>query len=159
MQQPTNKDKKELLDLVENRYELVSVPGAKKKFKVRPIKGETMRKLSRLDLNAGPKEGDQMDANDVIDTYSTLLAKAASYVLLNGFKIYLFHWVYWRYLYWRYDFDQLAPIIEAGKKKVPTGSFYRCIALVQAMNITKIQMTKEEREHFLAELSSAQKQP
>lgn len=159
MEQPTTKDKKELLDLVENRFEMVSVPGTKKKYKVHPIKGETLRKLSRLDLYEGPKDDDSKDAGEIINKYTKILAKAASYIILNGLKIYWFHWIYWRYLYIKYSFDQLDPIIEAGKKKVPVRSWYKSITLVQMMNITKMQMTKEEQERFLAELSSAQNRP
>lgn len=123
------------------------------------MKGYTLEKLSKLELNEGLKESDT-DTEKVIEQRSKFMAKAASYCVLNGIRIFFFHWFYWRYFYYLrgYAFDQLEPIIVTAKKKVPAGSWYIASALVARMKITNMTMTMEEAVRFRHVLSSEQEQ-
>jgi len=160
MQEPNNQDEKELLSLQNNEKDIISIPRTKKTTKVGWMKGYTLEKLSKLELNEGLKESDA-DTEKVIEQRSKFMAKAASLCVLNGIKIFFFHWFYWRYFYYLrgYTFDQLEPIIVLAKKKVPVGSWYIGSALVARMKITNMTMTMEEAERFRHALSSEQGQP
>ncbi len=155
MKQPDIADEKELLSIQENGKDEVMIPRTRKTVKVGWMKGYTMEKLSKLELTEGVKAEDE-DTSTIIERRSKFMAKAASLCLLNGIKIMLFHWIYWRYLYYIqcYAFDQLEPIIILAKKKVPAGSWYIASALVSQMKITTMTMTAEEAERFRAVLSS-----
>ena len=159
MRQPSIQDEQELLSIQNNEKEELQIPRTTKKVKIGWMKGYTLEKLSKLELNEGIKESDS-DTNTVIEKRSKFLAKAASLCLLNGIRILFFHWIYWRYLYYikGYAFDQLEPIIIHAKKKVPAAAWYISSALVSRMKITNMTMTQKEAERFRAELSSEHEQ-
>lgn len=151
-----NKPKKEdelLLQSIDNDgVDIISIPRTKDTYKISWIKPRTHEKLSELEL----KDGLEITATDSIDNVrkrSKFLSKAASYILLNGVKIFFFHWIYWRYLYHikGYSPDQLFPIIETAKKKVAAMKFYQASILVSQMKITNMIMTQEEAEQFRQE--------
>lgn len=160
MQQPTIQDEKELLSIQENGKDKLVIPRTQTAVSIGWMKGYTLEKLSKLELKEGIKAEDT-DSEKVIEQRSKFLAKAASYCILNGIKIFFFHWLYWRYFYYikGYAFDQLEPVISLSKKKVPAGSWYIASALVARMKITNMTMTMEEAERFRHELSSEQGQP
>lgn len=157
MIQPTTADEKELLSLNENGKDEVAIIRTDKKYFIGWMKGYTLERLSKLELKEGVKAEDE-DSDSVFEKRSKFMSKAASLCILNGIKIKLFHWLYWRYLYYikGYTFDQLEPIIITAKKKVPASSWYIASALVNQMKITNMTMTMEEAERFRAVLSLEQ---
>ncbi len=157
MRQPTKEDERQLLSVQDNSAEEILIPRCGKKVKVGWMKGYTLERLSKLELNEGLKAEDE-DSEKIIKRRAKFVAKAASLVLLNGIKIFFFHCFYWRYLYYLrgYAFDQLEPIVSCAKKKVPASSWYIVSALVSQMKITNMTMTPEEAERFRAALSSEQ---
>ncbi|NDV68594.1 hypothetical protein [Dysgonomonas sp. 25] len=159
MQEPSIQDEKDLLSIQNNEKEDIVIPRTNKILKVGWMKGYTLEKLSKLELKEGLKENDA-DSEKVIEQRSKFMAKAASLCLLNGIKIFFFHWFYWRYFYYLrgYTFDQLEPILVLAKKKVPAASWYIGLALVARMKITNMTMTMEEAERFRHVLSSEAEQ-
>ena len=85
-----------------------------------------------------------------------LMAKLSSLFVLNGVSIFFMHSLYWRYLYYikGYRFDQLLPVVETAKKKVPINAYVKAIILASGMKTTSMSMTKEEIESIRAELLS-----
>lgn len=83
-------------------------------------------------------------------------AKEVSYGVLNGMKIYFFHWIYWRYLYYvkGYTFNQLEPVIELIKKKIPLREYSKATMLASMNDVTVMSLSKEEQEATQAELLS-----
>lgn len=160
MQEPDIQDEKDLLSIQNNEKETVAIPRTNKTMRVGWMKGYTLEKLSKLELKEGLKENDT-DSEKVIERRSKFISKAASLCVLNGIRIFLFHWFYWRYFYYLrgYTFDQLEPIITTAKKKVPAGSWYIASALVARMKITNMTMTQEEAGRFRHVLSSEAGQP
>lgn len=159
MKQPNKEDEKLLLSVQENGKDEIQIPRTKKIFHIGWMKGYTLERLSKLELSDGVRNDDE-DTNEVIEKRSKYVSKAASLCILNGIKIFFFHWVYWRYLFYvkGYSFDQLEPIILLAKKKVPAGSWYISSALVARMKITTMTMTLEETERFRHVLSLEQGQ-
>ena len=83
-------------------------------------------------------------------------AKEASYGILNGMKIYFFHWFYWRYIYYikGYTYDQLEPILQEIKKKTPLRAYTKAITFGYIMDITTLNLSEEEQKEVLVELTS-----
>ncbi len=154
MKQPNIETQKELLE-VNNGYEEIVIPNTTKKVKIGWQKGYTLERLSILELNEGIKEDDGTKEK-TIKNRTRFVAKSASIVILNGMKIFFFHWIYWRYLYFikGYTYEQLEPIIKAAKKKVQVKSYYLSTTLVVQMKITNLQMTNKEANRIQAELLS-----
>lgn len=154
MNKITEKDELELMAIQNGDKEEVKIPNTNKSYKIGYMKGYTHEKLSLLELKDGMKEADE--TKDVVVGRTRLLAKAASYIILNGSKIFFFHWIFWRYLYYikGYTYEQLAPIVETAKKKVTAVSWYKSTILLRQMKITNMTMTKKEQEQLQAELSS-----
>ena len=99
MNKPTIEDQKELLSINTDGKEVVEIPYSKRKVKIGWMKEITKEKLSLLELNSGI-EATQEDTPKSVKLKSKYLAKASSLILLNGWMIILFHWIYWRYLYY-----------------------------------------------------------
>lgn len=154
MNKPTIEEQKELLSINSDGKEIVEVPYSKKKYKVGWMKDITKEKLSLLELESG-MESTQEDTPKNVKLKSKYMAKATSLILLNGWMIVFFHWLYWRYLYYLkgYSSNQLLPIIKCGKKKAVLVESYIGTTLVAQMKITNPMMTKQEVEQFQAELS------
>lgn len=160
MNKPKKEDELLLQSIDQDGFDIVTIPRTKDEYKVGWIKPRTHEKLSGLELKdgLGSTESDTLIS---IQKRSKFLSKAASYILLNGIKIFFFHWLYWRYLYHikGYSADQLLPIIEIAKKKVPAMKFYQASILVSQMKITNMIMTQEEAEQFQREHISESVQP
>ena len=140
MNQPNIKDQKTLLSINSNELTVVLIPGSKNKVKVGWIKPYTLERVTKLILKneSGEEECDPK-----------LMAKLSSLFVLNGVSIFFMHSLYWRYLY-----DQLLPIVETAKKKVPINAYVKAIILASGMKTTSMSMTKEEIESIRAELLS-----
>lgn len=163
MDKPTIEDEKELMSIHDNDATIVSIPRSNKTFKVRWIKPYTGERITKLAFanernkavtkRMAGKVDDESSIKDISDL-SKFSSKLASLCLLNGVKIFFFHWIYWRWLYYvkGYDYKQLSPIIETAKKKMTQGAlFLNTVSGVQ-MKITNMTMTKEEANLFQAEL-------
>lgn len=152
MNQPTVEERKELLDLF--KKEKVNIPGTKKCLKIGYLKGYTLEKISELSIEYGQKIN---TFNKKSMKFKTRMAvKVVSYGVLNGMKIYFFNWIYWRWLYYvkGYGYEQLEPIMEVIKKKVPVKLYSKTTILVPIMDITMMAMSKEEYEAIRQELLS-----
>ena len=116
------------------------------------MKGYTMEKLSELSIAYGEKLTDF--GKKAVKMKTKLAAKAVSYGVLNGMKIVFSQWFYWRWLYYikGYNYEQLEPIIELIKKKIPLRAYSKATMLVSYMNITIMAMSKEEYEATQQEL-------
>lgn len=153
MKSSTTEDQKELLSIDENEKDIVTIPYTNDKYKIGWMCQRTLQLMSRLDLAHGHKEEEEQTLENV-DGKSKLMAKAASYAILNGVKIFFFHWFLWRYFFYikGYTATQLLPIIEMAKKKAPQVDYFLGLILVGQMRITNPTMTTEEAERFRAEL-------
>ncbi|WP_459187303.1 hypothetical protein ACGE0T_14335 [Parabacteroides sp. APC149_11_2_Y6] len=139
MEQPNIKDQQELISIDNNEVTEVLIPGTKDKVKVGWMRPYTLERSSKLILK---KERE-------LEKYEPkLLSKLASLYILNGVKIFFLHPLYWRYLYYikGYRYDQLIPIIETAKKKVPVEAYIKAIILASGMKTTLMGMTQEEAE-------------
>ena len=145
MEQPNIKDQQELISIDNNEVTEVLIPGTKDKVKVGWMKPYTLERSSKLILK---KERE-------LEKYEPkLLSKLASLYILNGVKIFFLHPLYWRYLYYikGYRYDQLIPIIETAKKKVPVEAYIKAIILASGMKTTLMGMTQEEAKSIQAGL-------
>lgn len=137
---PNISDERELNSIIDNEPSTVCIPGTKKSYKIKWLKHETTRWITRIVLKDGEDE--------------KLSCKMASCIILNDYwKLKFLHWAFWRWLYYvkQYDDGQLLPIIEEGKKKVPQYAYYEATIYAIGMKDTIMTMKKEEVEHFLQE--------
>ena len=138
--EPTKEDELLLNSLMENEADEVTIRGTSKSYRVKWLKYETRRRLSRLALK---------DDDDLKRT-----CKAAAMIVLNDFwRLTFWYWFLWRWFYYvrQYTENQLLPLLIEGKKKVPQEAFLTATMLVIGMRDTMMTMTKEEVEHFLRE--------
>lgn len=147
--QPNEEEQRALDEVMEAPKELVYINDGKKKkaYKVGWLHPGTRRKITHIMLDDNP-------AND-----DTLICKLAACIILNGFwSIKLFYWLVWRYFFYikQYGEEQLKPIIEVGKKKVPQVAYYETTILAIGMMDTMKTMKKKEVERFRQELNGAQ---
>lgn len=130
---------KEYDDLVSGRKSVVKIPGTKVTYKVGWMKSDTCRKISDIVLN----EKDEWKRS----------AKVAAAVLVNSCWGFMLGWwsLKWRWMYYvrQWREDQLTPILEEGKKKVPQESYYLNTMLSIGMKDTLMTMTKAEVERTL----------
>ena len=147
MNQPNIKDQERLLSVNSNELTVVSIPDSKNKVKVGWIKPYTLERVTKLILK-NESEEEECDPK--------LMAKLSSLFVLNGVSIFFMHSLYWRYLYYikGYRFDQLLPVVETAKKKVPINAYVKAIILASGIKTTSMSMTKEEIESIRAELLS-----
>lgn len=148
-------DELELISINENGKDEVQIPRTNDRYKVGWLCQRTQEKLSLLELNSGIQVTSENSADNV-KKRAKMLAKASSYIILNGIKIFFFHWFLWRYFYYikGYTSDQLVPIISIGKKKALLMESYLGSVLVAQMKITNPILTKEEAEQLQAKLGS-----
>jgi len=161
MKQPTKAAQKELLSIDQNLPTRVQIPRTRKEYNITWLKPYTTNKVSQAFLeNEAPSEMDSKEVVKFMATKVKIVAKIASYVILNNFwTIKFFHAIHWRWLFYvkQYDFEQLQPIIMEGKKKMGVEGYYVSMVLAATMMDTMRTMTKVEAEQYLQELTSAQK--
>jgi hypothetical protein len=146
MEQPNNISQTKLDDVLENGKDVVEIRG--KKFSIGWIKKGVIRKLTHTIMTC--KNEDELSA------------KCASLLLLNGYwKIFFFHWVYWRYLWRKYTDEELLEIFMVAKKKVDsqTQAYFTNTIFLIGMKDTIMTMTKKEAERALQELKQVQPSP
>lgn len=166
MEQPNLKEKKELVGIF--KKEGVKIPRTKKVYKIGYMKGYTLEKLSDISLwlrtTSSPKTDSKgnvvartiKEEKIITKARMKVAAKEASYGILNGMKIYFFHWFYWRYIYYikGYTYDQLEPILQEIKKKTPLRAYTKAITFGYIMDITTLNLSEEEQKEVLVELTS-----
>lgn len=159
MKQPNVQARLDYLDIVEDKPIEITIPRTKKTVKVRGIRPYTLERLTRLWLERDEftiKEESAATLKDMcIDPY--FAAKEAALIVLNDYwKIRLFWWFMWRYWgKWKgYAEEQMSPIIEAGKKKLPLMAHWTNMAFSVDMRTDWMKMTRKEAEEYRAELLS-----
>lgn len=162
--QPSEDEQRLYQSIRDNDATEVKIVGTNKTYKVRWLKYCQTRKLGRILLNKQPldnedKAASAMSQTDTVIEDSKLACKAAAVYLLDGlFKINFFYWFLWRWFYYvkEYDYIQLSPILEEGKKKVPLMQYFGAITSLIGAKDTLLQMTTREVERILQELGSEQ---
>ena len=164
IEQPSVESQREYASLRDNDATIVSVLGTKKKYKLRWLKNGQIDRLSRLLIRKGDtdnEDGTKDSPLDAIMEDSKLACKAAAIYILDGYwKLKFRYWYLWRWFYYirQYDNDQLQPILEEGKKKVPLMQFLMTTMSLTAAKATVMNMRMEEAERTLQELATAQQQ-
>lgn len=146
MKQPDQTSQELLDDILEDDNDVVEIRG--KKFSIGWIKKGVIRKLTHAIMTCEKED--------------ELSAKCASLVLLNSYwKIFFFHWIYWRYLWRKYSDEELLEIFVIAKKKVDsqTRAYFTNTIYLIGMKDTIMTMTKKEAERTLQELRQAQPSP
>lgn len=162
IKQPTEQEQKEYVSARDNDYTLIQIPNTKKKYKVYWAKNGQLVKLSRLLIkkqSSDDKDGNEASTLDEVIEDSKVACKAAAIFVLHGYwKIKLKYWFLWRWFYYirQYDMQQLQPIIDEGKKKVPWMQFYAATISLTEVKGTLMNMTMKEAEHIRQELLSGQ---
>jgi hypothetical protein len=142
LEQPDKEAQDLLNDIVEDSVDEVILPGTKKSYSISWLKRGTIRKIT--DITSGKEDGED----------DKISCKVSAAIILNGYwKIKLWYGLLWRWLYYikQYNDEQLAPLIEVGKKKVPVDAFYLTTISVIGMRDTMMAMTKAEVERILQE--------
>jgi hypothetical protein len=150
IKQPTAEQQELLNDVISNTADKVRIAGTKKTYRIRWMKWGTRRKITRI--MQSKKETDEL----------LFIYKVTACVILNGYwKIKLFYPFLWRWFAYvkEYREDQLSPIIETGKKKVPVDNFYLTTISVIAMQDLMMTMMKTEASHILHEQVMGQGTP
>lgn len=162
IKQPTEQEQREYVSARDDDYTLVQIPQTKKKYKVYWAKNGQLVKLSRLLIKkqgSDDKDGNEASTLDEVIEDSKVACKAAAIFVLHGYwRIKLKYWFLWRWFYYirQYDMQQLQPIIEEGKKKVPWMQFYAATISLTEVKGTLMNMTMKEAEHIRQELLSGQ---
>lgn len=164
--QPTAQQQREYASLRDNDPTIVAVPGTKKRYGIRWLKNGALVKLSRLLIKK--RDSDDKDKDNDTNTDSLLdeviedgklTCKAAAIIVLNGYwKLKLKYWFQWRWFYYirQYDCEQLRPILEEGKKKVPLIQFFQATMCLTEAKGTLMNMTMREAELIHQGLVSGQ---
>ena len=163
MKQPDLSARREYDEIVNDTPTSVAIQGTKKTVRMRGIKPYTLECLTRLWL-----ERDMRVAESSADTLKALCTepyftvKEACLFVLNGYwrikLLYPFMWRIWGK--WRgYTEEQLAPIIQMGKKKLPLMAYWTNMAYSVDMRMDWMKMTEKEAEQYRAELLLAVKAP
>lgn len=145
--QPTEEQQRELDKIMSESIDRVEIVGTGKKYNIGWLKRGTIRKISHI-----------MSTDDAVNDDKTS-CKIAAAIILNGYWSIKFLYAFlWRWLYYvkQYNDNQLKPIVEAGKKKVPQVAFYETTILAIGMKDLIMTMTKKEVERFRLELSGGQ---
>lgn len=142
--QPNEDDERLLNDIIEDSKDIVNLRG--KEWSIGWMKHGTQRKITDIVL----KEKDE----------SKVSTKCAAVMLLNGYwKILFLYPILWRWMYYikQYDDNELLPIIELCKKKVPLETFCVTTILLTETKDTIMTMTREEVNRFRQENVSVQR--
>lgn len=160
--QPGARARRDYFDAVlEDVPERVRIPGTRRTVKVSGMKPYTLRRLTALwlereDMETAPKDSEEAARSLCREPY--FAAKEAALIVLNGYwrirLLWPFLWRWWAL--WRgWTEEQYAPVIAAGKKKVPLMAHWTNMAFSVDMRTDWMSMTTREAERYRAELLSA----
>jgi len=162
IEQPSVDAQREYTSIRDNDPTIVSILGTKKKYKIRWLKNGQIDKLSRLLIRKADtdnEDGQKDSPLDAIIEDSKIGCKAAAIAILDGYwKIKFRYWFLWRWFYYirQYDNDQLMPLLEVMKKKIPLTPFLMLSMCLTGAKATVMNMRTEEAEHILAALATEQ---
>lgn len=162
MKQPSISAQREYDEIVNNTPTSVAIPFTRRSVKLTCIKPYTIERLTQLWLSRDMEIED--NSSDVLRSLSAepyFSVKQACLLVLNGYwKIRLFYPIMWRiWGKWRgYTEQQMAPIILAGKKKLPLMPHWTNMAFSVDMRNDWMKMTRKEALQYQAELQSVAKQ-
>ena len=163
MKQPGLKARKEYRAIVEDLPSVVRIPGTRRKVKIRGMKPYTLERLTDLwlerDAVSAPEDSSDTLRSMCVEPYFSV--REACLIVLNSYwRIRLFYPLMWRI--WGkwigYTEEQMSPIIDEGKKKLPLAAHWRNMAFSTDMRTDWMKMTAKEAEQYRAELLSAAKQ-
>lgn len=164
VEQPNLGEQRLYASMRDNNATNVVIPGTKKSYKIYWICNGAVDKLSRLLIrksDSDEKDGENDSPLEAIINDSKLASKVSAIYILNGYwKIKFKYWFLWRWFYYvrQYNYDQLMPILEEGKKKLPLSQFLIVTMLLTGAKATAMNMRMEEAERTLQELASEQRQ-
>lgn len=148
-------------EIVEDIPTRVHIPGTKRYVSLRGIKPYTLTKLTRLWLKRDaelPKDSASTLKSMCIEPYFAI--KEACVLTLNSWwkliLVYPFKWRIWAFLR-GYTEEQMSPIIQEGKKKLPLTAHWMNMAFSTDMRESWRRMTTVEAEQYRAELLSVAK--
>lgn len=164
IEQPTRDEQREYTSARDNDATIVYIKGTKKKYKLRWLRGIQIEKLSRLLIrkqDTDEKDNDADDALKAIISDTRLASKAAAIYILDGYwKLKFRYWFLWRWFYFirQYHIEQLQPIFDEGKKKVPLTQFLLLTMSLTEARATLMNMRTEEAELILQGLATEHRQ-
>lgn len=162
MKQPTIDERIEYDAIVNNRPSEVRIAGRKRPVRIYWLKPYTLERLTEVWLErdaASERIRNSADvAKDLFKEPYFAFKEAALMILNHDIKIRLFYPLLWRILAHKYSEEQIAPVIVAGKKKVPVVAHYEVMAHSTAIRTDMMRMTKMEAEQYQAEQLSVLKQ-
>ena len=162
MKQPDMKARRAYHDIVEDLPTVVRIPGTRRSVKIRGMKPYTLERLTGLWLerDAASAPGDSAETLRSLCVEPYFSVREACLIVLNSYwKIRLLYPLMWR-IWGRwigYTEEQMTPIIEEGKKKLPLAAHWRNMAFSTDMRTDWMKMTAKEAEQYRAELLSAAK--
>lgn len=161
MKQPSKESRAEYGAIEQNRPTEVAIPGRKRPFRIYWLKPYTIEKLTEVwlerDLASARLEKNEDVVKDMLKEPYFAFKEAALMILNHDLKIRFFYPILWRWLASRFSEEQIAPIVSAGKKKLPLMAHYEIMACSMDMRTDLMKMTKMEAEQYQAERLSASK--
>ena len=133
MKQPDFKARKAYHEIVDDLPASVRIPGTRRKVKIRGMKPYTIERLTALwlerDAASAPESSSETLRSMCVEPYFSV--REACLIVLNSYwRIRLFYPLMWRI--WGkwigYTEEQMSPIIEEGKKKLPLAAHWRNMA-------------------------------
>jgi hypothetical protein len=156
MKQPTLEQRKEYMNIVENSATIVPIQGTKRSFKLRWMHPYTIERITKIwierDIASAKVQGGDDVARDLVKEPYFAFKEAALMILNHDIKIRLFYGLLWRWLAFRYTEVQMAPVIAAGKKKLPLMAHYETMVYSLDMRTDMMRMTAKEADQYRAEL-------
>ena len=162
IEQPNVDAQRAYVSIRDNDATVVQILGTRKKYKIRWLKNGQIEKLSRLLIrkeDSDEKDGTKDSVLDAVLADTKIACKAAAIAILDGYwKIKFCYWFLWRWFYYvrQYDNEQLQPIIDEIKKKVPLRQFLLTTMSLIGARVTLMNMRTEEAEAILQGLHTEQ---
>ena len=141
---------------------VVHIPGTRRDVRLTGLHPYTIERLTRLwmERDAVETPGSDADTLKSMCTEPYFIIKEACLFVLNGyFKIKFWYPIMWRiWAYLRgYTEEQMMPIVQEGKKKIPLTAHWTNMAYSVDMRADWKGMTEKEAEQYRAELLSVVK--
>ena len=156
--QPSKETERTYASIVDNDATIVTIPGTRKKYKIRWLRNGQLNKLTRLLIrkqDTDDKDGEKDDAFQAIVEDGKIACKAAAIYILDGYwKLKFRYWFLWRWFYYirQYHYYQLQPILDEGKKKIPLTQFLLATMSLTEAKATAMNMRMDEVERIRLEL-------
>ena len=135
------------------------VPLGSHTFHATYLKNFNQRKISRLIVQASPNPvGDVNELVNIMAEQGTLTPKCISRMILNSpVKIFLFHWIFWRWIDWKFQNRQMTEALIVLFSSMDLSFFFRNMTLIVELNMLTKRLTKTELKQLSQELQSERK--